>query len=388
MAVNFVQPAPACKAIAFHLPQFHPIPENDLWWGKGFTEWTNVTRAVPQFPGHWQPHLPADMGFYDLRVAEVREEQARLARRYGIHGFCYYHYWLHGKRLLELPVNEILRTGRPDFPFCLCWANHNWTRNWDDGTEALFIEQRYSMADHLDHIRWLCKVFLDERYIRIDGKPLFLIFRAQAIHYLRDMVDMWREQAKLLGVGELFLAEVEAQRVEERGDPRERGLDAVVEFQPDFHTLHDLDSQELSPELEKTRQRGHHVFTYNDMVERMRAKSVPSYPYFRCVTPSWDNTARRRSKGIIVHGSTPESYAGWLASVLREGNQAGTSEPMVFLNAWNEWAEGNHLEPCQRWGHRYLQATSRALRGIANQEGVAAAPNGQEVPNEAQEVAA
>ena len=357
------------KAIAFYLPQFHPIPENDRWWGKGFTEWTNVTKATPLFPGHRQPHLPADLGFYDLRLPEVREEQARMARQYRIHGFCYYHYWLHGKRLLEMPVDEILRTGKPDFPFCLCWANHNWTRNWDDGNRELFIEQRYSMEDHFQHIRWLAKPFLDERYIRVDGKPLFLIFRASAIRHLSAMVDLWRKQARALGVGEIFLAELEPQFGPERIDPRAKGLDAVVEFQPDFSMLLKEPERCAAAGIDSLaaprgpRSLPHHVFDYGEMTRRMRAKETPSYPYYRCVTPGWDNTARRRRDGVIIHGSTPELYEQWLAEVVAESRLADPKEPMVFLNAWNEWAEGNHLEPCREWGHQYLRATRNALEG-------------------------
>jgi lipopolysaccharide biosynthesis protein len=359
----------AVKAIAFHLPQFHPIPENDVWWGKGFTEWTNVTRTAALFPGHWQPHLPSDLGFYDLRLPEVHEEQARLARRYNIHGFCYYHYWLHGKRLLELPVNTMLRTGRPNFPFCLCWANHNWTRKWDDGDQSLLVEQRYSMADHLEHIRWLARVFQDERYIRIDGKPLFLILRASAIPSLKPMVELWREQAHSLGVGELYLAEVESQYVAERVDPRTKGLDGVVEFQPDFPALLNNESltgdpgNERLPPCEAARKLGHRIYDYATMVEWMQEKTLPDYPYFRCVTPSWDNTARRKRDGIIIHGSTPELYRDWLADVVAAAKCHAGGDRFIFLNAWNEWAEGNHLEPCQRWGHEYLHVTRRVLAG-------------------------
>jgi lipopolysaccharide biosynthesis protein len=363
---------PAVKAIAFYLPQFHPIPENDRWWGKGFTEWTNVTRATSLFPGHWQPHLPADLGFYDLRLSSVLSEQAQLARRYGIHGFCYYHYWHHGKRLLHLPIDEMLRSGQPRFPFCLCWANHNWTRNWDDGNRELLSEQRYSLHDHLEHIRWLAKVFLDERYIRIDGKPLFLIFRASAIRYLDSMVEMWRDHARKLGVGEIFLAELESQEVRERIDPRQKGLDAVVEFQPDLPTLMYDGARCAAPAVPSLvggrggRGLNHYVFDYEEVVRRMREKSPPDSPFFRCVTPSWDNTARRRIEGVILHGSTPELYERWLADVVEETHTSSAGERLVFLNAWNEWAEGNHLEPCQRWGHAYLQATRRALANGAS----------------------
>jgi lipopolysaccharide biosynthesis protein len=350
--------APAVKAIAFVLPQFHPIPENDLWWGRGFTEWTYVRRAAPLFPGHAQPHVPADLGFYDLRDPQVRAAQAGLARRHGIHGFCYFHYWLHGKRLLELPVNEILRTGEPDFPFCLCWANHNWTRNWDDGNRELLFEQRYSLADHLDHIRWLAKVFLDERYIRIDGKPLLLLFRTATLRYVNEMVVLWREQARKLGAGEIFLAEIDDQDPKYRGDPRTKGLDALVESMPDFPLIF------ANPSRCPARQvKSHQVFEYEQVMKLMLGKACPPYRFFRCVIPSWDNSARHPRRGKIIHGSTPELYERWLGQVVKDELGSGSGDRVVFINAWNEWAEGCHLEPCRRWGHAYLQATRRALVG-------------------------
>src|SRR5262245_55501556 len=219
------------RLIAVYLPQFHPIPENDRSWGKGFTEWTNVAQAKPMFRGHYQPHLPADLGFYDLRLPEVRRAQADLAQEHGIHGFCYYHYWFHGRRLLERPFEDVLRSGEPDFPFCLCWANENWTRRWDGLEQEILLAHHYSPADDLAHIRSLAPALAGPRYIRVDGKPLFLIYRPGLLPDARATVDRWREEYHRLTGEELFLARV-ARLPEEATDPRLDGFDVAVEFHP------------------------------------------------------------------------------------------------------------------------------------------------------------
>jgi len=218
------------KAIAFYLPQFHPVPENDAWWGKGFTEWTNVTKARPRFPGHYQPHLPADLGFYDLRLPEARAAQAALAKEYGIFGFCYYHYWFNGRRLLERPFNEVLASGQPDFPFCLCWANENWTRVWDGGNNEILLKQQYSSDDDQAHIESLITAFQDERYIRIDDKPIFLVYRTKFLPDPARTAAIWRAAAKRAGLRDLFLIRVE--NFGDFTDPTLIGFDAAVEFAP------------------------------------------------------------------------------------------------------------------------------------------------------------
>jgi lipopolysaccharide biosynthesis protein len=345
--------SPEARLIAFYLPQFHPIPENDAWWGKGFTEWTNVARARPLFRGHYQPHLPADLGFYDLRLPETRQAQADLAREYGIHGFCYYHYWFNGKRLLERPFAEVLASGKPDFPFCLCWANENWTRRWDGHDEEILVAQEYCEEDDKKHIHWLVDAFRDERYIRVGGKPLFLVYRANDLPDPSRTVSVWREQARKRGIGEIFLCRVES-FAGERDDPAKIGFDTAVEFQPDW--CH------FGP----ARHRGaNEVYDYASVLERMLRNEAPGYTRFPCVMPSWDNAARRRSGATILHGSTPQLYQQWLMRVLRTSAQSKGADGIVFLNAWNEWGEGNHLEPCQRWGRAYLEATRAALAAAA-----------------------
>ena len=340
------------RLIAIYLPQFHPIPENDAWWGKGFTEWRNVVQAQPQFPGHYQPHLPADLGFYDLRLAETRQAQADLAREYGIHGFCYYHYWFNGKRLLNRPLDEVLASKKPDFPFCLCWANENWTRRWDGAEQDILIGQNYSDQDDLDHIKWLTTVFRDERYIRVDGKPLIIIYAASNLPNPARTAKIWRRHAQESGIGEIYLCRMDSMADPDRRDPRDYGFDAAVEFQPYLHDWINRPKTIVQP--------GNHVvIDYGSFVQSQIEKPDPSYPLIPCVSPGWDNTSRRKQNAWMLANSTPDLYEKWLshtASKARESNS-----PFVFVNAWNEWAEGNHLEPDLKFGRGYLEATRRAL---------------------------
>ena len=355
------------RAIAFYLPQYHPIPENDEWWGKGFTEWRNVTKAQPLFSGHYQPHLPADLGFYDLRLPEARQAQVDLAKAYGIHGFCYYHYWFNGKRLLERPFNDVLASGEPDFPFCLCWANENWTRRWDGLEDEVLIGQVYQEDDDRRHMQSLVNAFRDPRYIRIDNKPLFLVYRAAKLPDPLKTAETWRQEAHKLGIGDIFLCMVES-FVNEHNDPKSVGFDATIEFQPDW--------TQLGVPLQRGRrwnwarklkvaEKGYienSAYEYSVIVERMLAKPSVDYKRFPCVTPSWDNTSRRKNgNATVFQNATPDLYERWLSEVVKRELSNPSSDRIVFINAWNEWAEGNHLEPCQKWGHAYLEATYRAL---------------------------
>jgi lipopolysaccharide biosynthesis protein len=353
------------RYLAFYLPQFHPIPENDVWWGEGFTEWTNVRKAKPVFSGHYQPHVPADdLGFYDLRDRSIGEHQAELARAHGITGFVYYHYWFHGRRLLERPLDDVLASAQPPFPFCLCWANENWSRNWDGGDRRLLMKQTYGDQDDLAHIRWLATVFADERYIRIDGRPLLLVYRASDLPDARHTTDNWRREAARLGVGDLYLCRVEAFD-DDRGDPYVLGFDAALEFQPDWRrrgpplmpgegTGDDLlDPLNLAPKPGG-------VFSYPVAVELALTQAEVPYKRYRCVMPGWDNSPRRQQLPTIFLGSTPFRYERWLHGVIDQFDPYSPDENMVFINAWNEWGEGNHLEPDQRWGSGYLAAHLRA----------------------------
>lgn len=359
------------RAIAFYLPQYHPIPENDVWWGKGFTEWTNVAKAKPRFKGHYQPHLPADLGFYDLRLPETRAAQADLARAYGIHGFCYYHYWFNGKRLLERPFNEVLNSGEPDFPFCLCWANENWTRRWDGAEQEILMQQVYDEASDRKHLQWLAQAFADPRYIRVDDKPLFLVYRASQIPNPAKTVEVWREEAQRLGIGELFLARVESTS-SEHTDPHVLGFDAAIEFQPDWMKLgrraQSGRKYNLLRSLGLAEQgyRDNKIYDYQAVVTNMLAKPDPPYLRFPCVTPAWDNAARRKNNATIIQGSTPELYGDWLKASTEKLLKSPEQKSLIFINAWNEWAEGNHLEPCQKWGSAYLEQTRQVLNEYAS----------------------
>jgi len=348
-AVNEVKHVP--KALAFYLPQFHPIPENDEWWGTGFTEWTNVTRATPLYPGHYQPHVPTDLGYYDLRLPEVREAQAHMAASHGVSGFVYYHYWFNGKRLLERPFNEVLASGSPDFPFALCWANEEWTRNWDAQTGRVLMPQEFSDADDLAHIRWLADAFADDRYIKIDGRPLMLIYRAQQLPDAKRTTDIWRAEAQALGFPDLYLCWVESWGPPP-GGPEAFGLDASVGFMP-------FSGEQLFLPLEGAR--GHRILDYRSAYEAELRTPPPRWKRFPSVMAGWDNTARRPYGATIFEGSTPEAYERWLTLAADSVSSVRDEENYLFIVAWNEWAEGNHLEPDQRYGRAFLDATKAVL---------------------------
>lgn len=350
---------PRVRAIAFYLSQFHPIPENDAWWGTGFTEWSNVTRARQNFDGHYQPHLPADMGFYDLRVPETRAQQAALAAAHGIHGFCYYYYWFAGKRLLERPIEEIRATGRPDFPYCFCWANENWTRRWDGADREILIAQNPSPADDERLIRDVMPHFRDPRYIRVGGRPLFMVYRVEVMPDVRASAAIWRDVCRREGVGELYLC---AAKTYGTGDPALYGFDAVVEFPPHGTRTQPINSQVdlVNPDY------GGQVVDYRRFVLETLVRPEPPYRVHNTVMPGWDNTARRPNLALTFVNATPEIYELWLREVVaRAVERQQGDERLVFINAWNEWAEGAHLEPDRRYRDQFLRATRRAVTGAS-----------------------
>ena len=369
-----IQPYQQNRAIAFYLPQFHPVPENDSFWGPGFTEWRNVVQARPRFPGHEQPHLPGKLGFYDLRLPETRAMQAELARKAGLSGFCYYHYWFSGKRVLHRPFDEVLASGEPDFPFMLCWANENWTRAWDGGQGNILLAQDYSDKDTEAHARHLVPAFSDPRYIRIDRKPVFAVYHCEDLPCPRRWSDRFRDTLARYGI-DVYLIRVERYLDKETGPPAKLGFDAALEFQPFSRNFRrwlsarpDLKNSLSRRVLQKIRQ-GIGQFRGLDRHYDMSAfvafdtcQPQPDYTCFPGVCPSWDNSARRPpGKGIIFRNSSPDLFSSWLAAKSRSFSPPSQDENLIFVNAWNEWAEGNHLEPCLRYEDNWLKAMRAGL---------------------------
>jgi lipopolysaccharide biosynthesis protein len=355
------------RALALYLPQYHPIPENDEWWGKGFTEWRNVVKGTAIVDGQYQPHLPKDLGFYDLRLPEIREQQANLAKESGIYGFCYYHYWFHGKRLIESPLNEVLASNKPDFPFCLCWANESWSRNWDGKEKQVLMKQEYSIEDDKEHIKYLCEnVFNDSRYITVDGKPVFIIYRPSSFPDMKKTVSLWRSEAKRMGFKDIYFIFFWA--FDYGVNPAEYGMDAAALFTPNPLPVKRKNNSVISRALNKlglqfTNYQKHSVYEYKDLVDYAINNKFPDdFTLYPCVTPMWDNYARRKLGGAKIYvNSTPALYEKWLSAICKIWKVKKNEENFLFINAWNEWAEGNHLEPCERWDNQYLEATKRVL---------------------------
>jgi len=349
------------RLIAFYLTQFHPIPENDRWWGKGFTEWTNVTKAAPLFDGHLQPHLPADFGFYDLRVRETRWDQIKLAREYGIDGFCYHYYWFSGQRLLNRPLDDMLVDPESDMPFCLCWANENWTRRWDAAEHEVLIAQKYLPDDDINFIKSLIPFFQDARYIRVDGKPFLIVYRPQHLPDANKTLNTWREYCLSMGLGEIHLC---AALTHGNEDYLQYGFDSGVEFPP-----HNIKSANSNDCLEFYERFKGNVFQYTTIAGSYLNRVYSNPRVFRTVFPSWDNTARTKERALIVLNGVPENYEFWLSSTIDRVMQLdGNRDQLVFINAWNEWAEGCHLEPDRWFGHGFLQATRSAKQGLRQYE--------------------
>jgi hypothetical protein len=344
--------------IAFYLPQYHPIPENDLWWGKGFTEWSNVTKAMPLFSGQYQPHLPADLGFYDLRLRDIHHEQIAMAKKYGIDGFCYHYYWFSGKRLLDRPVDDMLADKEADMPFCLCWANENWTRRWDAAEHEVLISQEYRPEDDLEFIKSVIPFFRDSRYIHKDGKPFLIVYRPQHLPDAKKSVRIWRNYCKEQGFEGIHVC---CALTHGNTDYEKFGFDSGVEFPPHNSNVNNInDRVAFDAPFEGN------VMPFHWIADSYLGRHYDHNNVFKTVFPSWDNTARTHSRAFIMLNGTPANYEYWLAETIRHTKISFPDEQrFVFLNAWNEWAEGCHLEPDQRYGHQFLEATYRAKKGIS-----------------------
>lgn len=379
------QMSASARLIAFYLPQFHPIPENDEWWGPGFTEWTNVAKAKPLFKGHHQPNLPADLGFYDLRVPAVRCAQAKMAREAGIEGFCYWHYWFAGRRLLERPFNEVLESGEPDFPFCLAWANQTWSGIWHGAPNRILLEQTYPGAeDNERHFYAVLPAFKDPRYIRVNNRPIFAIYRPTELPDPVGLIAQWRALAVKNGLeGVHFVAHLMPQ--DHKIDWGARGFSGIVPV-----SALKVSNMNLKKIVAKHRgrianakdgaARFSHLSTavrrisryiYHKIIQRISNRDRLVYDYedammffyeevvakdncYPCVVPNWDNSARLGRRGLILRGSTPDLFRKHLREGLKLVANREPEDRVIFVKSWNEWAEGNYLEPDQKFGRQYL----------------------------------
>lgn len=377
------------RIIAYYLPQFHPIPENDEAWGPGFTEWTNVAKAKPLFHGHYQPRIPADLGFYDLRLPEVREQQAQMARKAGIEGFCYYHYWMgNGKKLLQRPFEEVLHSGKPDFPFCLCWANHEWTtKTWKNGgKEKMIAPMVYSGdEDYTAHFNYVLPAFKDKRYITVDGKPIFSIYDPYHFTEVDHFMELWQQLARENGLpGIHFTAMISNTTTVRR---KEDGtLERVVpNLQSSQKLFLDILSLGFDSITSYGKSRGemlalgkyrriinrflHNHFSFLPVMSYDYPKTVANFfspedsweNVYPTVIPQWDRSPRVGSMDGIYANATPENFRKHLTNAINIVSCKQPEHRLIFLKSWNEWAEGNYVEPDEKYGHQYLEAIQAAL---------------------------
>lgn len=354
------------RLIAFYLPQFHPIPENDKWWGKGFTEWRPVVQAKRLFPGHQQPHIPADLGFYDLRLSDVREEQAKMAKEAGIEGFCYWHYWFgNGKQLLERPLKEVVELGKPDFPFCIGWANHSWEKKlWDkDGTKEILIEQTYpGKEDYLAHFNSLLPAFRDERYIKVNNKLFFLFWGPMHNPDTEEFLKYWRKLAKENGLNDFYFV---ARDVKSKDKQKllDMGFDAI--YNDDVLGIHSK-----APFLK----RGISwllrnifaiptIYYYKNAIKYMIDDDCRNIGVIPCIAPNWDHSPRSGGKAIIFHKSNPKLFGKLLKKAIETVKEKPGEERIIIIKSWNEWGEGNYLEPDLKFGRGYLEVIKDIMYG-------------------------
>nr|WP_317632519.1 glycoside hydrolase family 99-like domain-containing protein [uncultured Flavobacterium sp.] len=348
------------KVIAFYLPQYHLIPENNEWWGKGFTEWTNVAKAKKLFKSHYQPHIPADLGFYDLRVPETRKAQADMANEFGVEGFCYWHYWFgNGKRLLERPFNEVLYSKEPNFPFCLAWANETW-KGFAHGLKNrnTLIEQLYDgKEDYIAHFNEVLPAFLDDRYIKIDEKPMFMIYKPLQHPDLQMFMELWHDLAKKNGMPGIYF-------VGHTSFPNEvdillsKGLDSV-NVNRIFYKFQTNLRARIKNKLRKIVSGMPQVFNYADVYPSFVGEESKKENVHPTICPNWDHSPRSGKEGVVFHNSTPELFEKNIEAALK--NVEHKTNKIIFLKSWNEWAEGNYMEPDQKWGSKYLEVLKKKI---------------------------
>lgn len=351
---------PSVRLIAYYLPQFHSIPENDAFWGVNFTEWTNVTKALPRYAGHYQPRLPADLGFYDLSHSDVLRKQAKLSRRAGIYGFCIHNYWFSGHKVLDGPLRALLSNSDIDLRFCLNWANENWTRRWDGAESNILLQQRYDSGDDVKYAESILPALKDPRYIRIDGRPLLMIYRPGIVPSAAKMIKNWRSFFKENGVGDPYIIMPQA-----FGDidPRAFGLDAAAGFPP-HNGGWELPNRRNSIKLLDTGYDGV-AASFEDLAAAHINNRPTDFRLFPGVCPSWDNEARKPRRGHSFYGADPSLYGRWLKAASEQASRAPIhDERIVFINAWNEWAEGAYLEPDRHFGYAYLAETRRIMEDL------------------------
>jgi lipopolysaccharide biosynthesis protein len=356
------------KPIAFYLPQFHPIPENDLWWGKGFTEWTNVTKAKPLFPGHYQPFLPADLGYYDLRISEIRVEQSILAKSFGIYGFAYWHYWFGGgKMLLQRPAEEMLSSGQPDFPFCFAWANETWSGRWHGLNDKVLITQDYPGVDDVyNHFMYCLPFFRDHRYIKVNGKPVFIIYRPNDVPDNLMFLDLWQKFSINSGFeGVHFIG------VSDKSDINGKGYGGRIQNAPIVsgrlkgkRIRHDQSLMSikkiLSTYFTNPKPGYPETYSYSDYVQSRLDIGFGDDEY-PLVLPGWDNTPRSSSRGLVLHDVNVDSFKKYLEFACRCSRDSKLPGDFLFVKSWNEWAEGNVLEPSIRFGNAFLEGFLEVL---------------------------
>jgi hypothetical protein len=348
------------RIIAFYLPQFHPIPENDEWWGKGFTEWTNVARARPIYPGHLQPRLPGELGFYDLRVPETRAAQSALAREYGVEGFCYWHYWFEGRRILERPFQEVLESGEPDLPFCLGWANQTWTGIWHGAADKVLIAQTYAgQADARRHFQAVLPAFKDPRYLCVDGRPIFMLHRPTELPESHLFTRLWQDWARAEGLpGVCFLADGDVGL-----DGRDYGFDGTLMSNPWRVRYHRAPSSYESVDMTTRLLGWPKRIPYTDVLRYALAPELRADD-FPMVLPNWDNTPRSGKAGLVITSSTPDLFRQHLEQAIASVECRPFERRLIFLKSWNEWAEGNFVEPDAVFGRGYLEAIRQAQCGV------------------------